>query len=343
MIRAFVRRYGFPAALLLAACAGCTIEMGNTPEEEPYTPVLTPGTAGSWDEKNVADPCVLHDPHTGTYTMYYSGCNTQETYCIGYAVSSDGISWTKPDLGHGDNVCLRNGGTGTWNESGVVGPWVLQVGSTYHMWYAGYDSNRTFQVGYASSTDGKAWSPLPSPVLSPSGSIGAFDERGVLGIAVWYEQDTATYHVYYTGMDAEGKLWIAYTSTSTPTLISNAPGPLSQFGPASNTYHVGGLRSPALLYDPADSLLKMWPTAVGAVGSVTYASSSAPDTGWTLRSTPVLTDHSTGFDADSVGLCSVILDPSGTGFRMWYSGWSSEGIAIGYAVSPDGWTWTKYR
>ncbi|MFC1479037.1 hypothetical protein ACFL6F_00420 [Planctomycetota bacterium] len=327
----------------ILAVSSCSLEVGDTKEADPYTPVLKPGPSGDWDERNVVDPCVIYgyDPISASdkYIMYYSGCDNAETYQIGYAISDNGKSWMKPDLGGGDNICLSNGAAVSWSEGGIIGPQVIKVGAAYHMWYTGYDDSNNFQIGYASSPDGVDWTPDALPVLSPTGNAGDFDESHIRGVAVYYDGD---YHVYYTGINSQGYAYIAYITTAVPNSMSNAGASLAQLGPASNTYHSGGLRAPSVLYDSNDTTYKMWPTASASLSSIGYAESSFPGSGWLITTSPVLTAHSTGFDAIQVALCCVIKHPLSSGFLMWYSGWSSDGVSIGYASSSNGYTWDKY-
>nr|MDO8134773.1 hypothetical protein [Candidatus Njordarchaeum guaymaensis] len=91
-------------------------------------PVLSPGPLGVWDDENVADPCVIRD--ASTYKMWYSGFDGG-SWRIGYATSSDGITWTK----HPGNPVLDLGTSGSWDDAGVSTPWVIKEDSTYMMWY----------------------------------------------------------------------------------------------------------------------------------------------------------------------------------------------------------------
>ena len=208
------------------------------------------------------------------------------------------------------------------------------------MWFTGYDEDMNFQIGYAFSTDGKSWTPNPSPVLSPTGNPGDFDESHVLDVSVLFEG--GTYHVWYTGMDSEGNYAIAYTSTNSPDSLSNASEPLTNLQPMDTPdYLTHGVRAPNTIF--TNDMYMMWPTAYGSRNTITVAQSDSPGTGWDINIAPVLTYHTTGFDVSQVGLCTVIEHPSAEGYEMWYTGWSASGLAIGYADSPDGITWNKYR
>src|SRR5512137_2545662 len=62
--------------------------------KDPGNPTLPIGSPGSWDESITLDPNVYRDAD-GLYKMYYFGWNHLYSSGIGYATSSDGISWTK--------------------------------------------------------------------------------------------------------------------------------------------------------------------------------------------------------------------------------------------------------
>lgn len=54
-------------------------------------PVLEPGPRGSWDERGVADPCVIQQQ--GTFYMFYLGQDRARRQRLGVARSADGKSW----------------------------------------------------------------------------------------------------------------------------------------------------------------------------------------------------------------------------------------------------------
>jgi len=68
--------------------------------------------------------------------MWYGGYNGTN-YQIGYATSSDGISWTK----YGANPVLRLSSSG-WDNAYVRDPSVIkETDGTYKMWYNGYNGH----------------------------------------------------------------------------------------------------------------------------------------------------------------------------------------------------------
>ena len=114
--------------------------------------VLEAGPSGSWDDRAVGGPKILHD---GTqYLMWYSGLNEENNNRqIGYATSPDGINWSK----HLQNPVLTVGEPGSWDENWVWAPEVLFDGSIWKMWYTGSSNVSGYQIGYATSADGIDW------------------------------------------------------------------------------------------------------------------------------------------------------------------------------------------
>ena len=114
-------------------------------------PVFKPATSVSWDNLSVFPATIVFDGTT--YHMWYTGSkerpfNTLSTEPrIGYASSTDGINWMKDP----DNPIMGVGESGMWDDFWVGHPRVIFDGTTYHMWYSGYDGQEV-RIGYASST-----------------------------------------------------------------------------------------------------------------------------------------------------------------------------------------------
>ena len=113
--------------------------------------------------------------------MWYQ-THTDALSDIGYATSTDGISWTKQP----GNPVLSAGPEGAWDGEKVADPNVLFDGTTYHMWYAGNDGSG-WQIGYATSTDGVTWTKSPSNPVLTTGSPGDRDEGNISEPNVLYE------------------------------------------------------------------------------------------------------------------------------------------------------------
>jgi len=92
---------------------------------------LLPGESG------VARPCVVKE--NGIYHMWYSRRIGRKITCtIGYAVSSDGLQWTRKD----DSVGIAASNTG-WDSEMIEYPCVFSFGDQTYMMYNGNKFGRT--------------------------------------------------------------------------------------------------------------------------------------------------------------------------------------------------------
>jgi predicted GH43/DUF377 family glycosyl hydrolase len=150
-------------------------------------PVLAP-TPNSWDAYYTTTPKVIYDG--SVYKMWYSGGTTGSSG-IGYATSTDGVSWSK----HAEPV-LVPGQSSAWDSASVALGSVLWNKTLYMMWYTGNNAT-TFAngaIGLATSKDGVTWTKyLRNPVLSATESDQAY-------IATPYVIRLGlTYDMWYTG------------------------------------------------------------------------------------------------------------------------------------------------
>jgi predicted GH43/DUF377 family glycosyl hydrolase len=185
-------------------------------------PVLTRGS--DWDSSDVLNPSVIR--YRGEYLNYYSGYDGR-TWSTGVAASRDGIQWTKrgkilgPDAGNGSalvvgerilywyqtgnpvqialngNIVLKTGPRGSWDETGVADPYVIERDGEFYLYYLGMDRARRQRLGVARSRDGIVWEKLVSNPILELGSAGAFDEMGLGEPAVW--TSGGSYWMLYTG------------------------------------------------------------------------------------------------------------------------------------------------
>jgi predicted GH43/DUF377 family glycosyl hydrolase len=136
-------------------------------------PVFPSGPAGSWDV-NVDSPYIMWDETISMYRMWYTGWTKGPDIesalipSIGYATSSDGISWNRYE----GNPVLT--GAEDWEKAGVSSPTVLFDGTIWKMWYSGRqiiatDDLHDRGIGLATSTDGIHWTKYEmNPVMLSS-------------------------------------------------------------------------------------------------------------------------------------------------------------------------------
>ena len=109
--------------------------------------ILDLGKAGAFDVACAYQPTVVKE-HDSLYRMWYRGCQATGPFggpskgVIGYAESNDGRVWIKV-FG-----AVLSTGTG-FDSGGLTTPSVFLDGSTWSMYYAGFDVNGQYSSGLA--------------------------------------------------------------------------------------------------------------------------------------------------------------------------------------------------
>lgn len=101
-------------------------------------PILGPGEPGSFDERGVGTRHVLKID--GQYVMFYEGTSNDFYFCIGVAVSDDGIHWRKDEGAQpgGPVFCHSEKGSGRWDAQAVGTPWIVPMDDgSFRMYYVG--------------------------------------------------------------------------------------------------------------------------------------------------------------------------------------------------------------
>jgi predicted GH43/DUF377 family glycosyl hydrolase len=103
----------------------------------------------SW-ERDLNRPVVIEKD--GLYHMWYTG-QAKGHSRIGYAVSSDGINWTRIS-----NAPVLSPGL-PWEKVAVMCPHVIwdDKEKVFKMWYSGGEQYEPDAIGYATSKDGISW------------------------------------------------------------------------------------------------------------------------------------------------------------------------------------------
>jgi predicted GH43/DUF377 family glycosyl hydrolase len=123
--------------------------------------VLDVGGAGAFDSASVKDPVVV-EAGASDYRMLYTGTDADGIERVGYATSTDGISWTKRGVVLNPSETVFED-----DEAGVEPTGMLVDGSTLHVWANGVDrAGRT--VGEHATTA------FPTPVSPQPGVPSAW-------------------------------------------------------------------------------------------------------------------------------------------------------------------------
>ena len=240
---------------------------GITWNKNPSNPVLSVGPSVNWDSGLVTAPNVLYDG--GVYKMWYRGTATPLVLsgAIGYAVSNDGIVWTKPLL----NPVLDVGAPGAWDGTAILGAWVSRINSSYQMWYSGCDAT-TCQIGLATSLDGTTWAKSASNPILTIGSSGSLDAKFAYYPAVIF--DGTKYDMWYAAYRDTPVTFTIHHATSMDGVswIKDQDNPMLSAGPSS----WDSLVVSSMTVIAQSNTYKMWYTGGAVIGTYSLGYATAP-------------------------------------------------------------------
>lgn len=297
--------------------------------KSPASPVLRPGPRDSWDHDGIWSLAVIQDG--ATYKMWYVGLGAEGVWAIGYATSSNGLTWNK----HANNPVLTPGIEGSWDEFRVSDPTVIKNGAMYEIWYQGQNLDKDSAIGHATSPDGTTWTKDTSnPVLS-RGPSGSWDGESVQAPSV--VKRSTTYEMWYMGYDADGQAAIGRAYSLDGRLWTHQPfDPVLELG-GPGTWDENSVSTLSVLYDTAAGQYQMWYGASGSEAqTIGYAFSVDGLTWRKYADNPVLRPGLEG-SWDGAGVFNPAVIQEGTTYNMWYTGFGLDNYTIGKAsASPGG-------
>ncbi len=111
-------------------------------------PVLSGTSVGEWDYNYVSRATIIKNADDD-YEMWYSGGIGAMNHGIGYATSSDGITWTRDPI----PIFHKTDGGADWRNSRTYTPMVIKDGCSYKMWFTGKDmAEGDYSIGYATAS-----------------------------------------------------------------------------------------------------------------------------------------------------------------------------------------------
>ena len=297
-------------SLTMMATASAALPTGMSWVKDAGNPVAPAGLCGV---AAPSDPAVVVES-TDNYKMYFTthpGTNGAQIYLA--TTTDGGQSWT---CENGGSPVLPVGASGAWDAVRVVNPAVIKDGSDYKMWYTGRDAAGHNQIGYATSSDGVAWTKYGSNPVLPVGLGTAWDSQLVRDPAV-VKDGSGTYHMWYSGTANWPYFAIGHATSSDGgvTWTKDASNPV--LTPTSGSWDAIETYAPSVVMN--GSAFEMFYSGNAGNRWLTGHATSDNGTAWTKDANAFLSPSVTGWDnGDSTDYVAGVLD--GSTWKVFYSG-----------------------
>jgi len=267
--------------------------------------------------------------------------------------------------GYEGNPVLVPGEPGSWDDMYVINAFEIKDEGTVYLFYTAYSQKGTRSLGVATSTDGKHFIKFESNPILVGDKMG-FDAFGVAQAHILRED--SLWVLYYNGREIAGFSSGPFIGRATSKSLK---GPwIRREYPVLTTGRRGEWDSDFVYLGPVlktnDGTYKMYYAAgddlISQYNFYIGLATSSDGIHWKKYNDPTTVDHPfadsdpvlmTGkpgeWDDGSVLTGTILEHPYG--FEMYYAGakiFKSPGEvnqveSIGYASSPDGIHWKKYR
>ena len=273
---------------------------------------------------------------------------------------------TTPFIPYAANPILERGDADAWDgiEGMVFAPHVLQVNSTYYMFYSGADNpkGRPAAIGFATSQDGLEWTKYEqNPIIEPDGD--GYDSM-CISVAVPMVEEDGTWVLYYAANSmpcyGPGRYIGRATAPAPEGPWTRSTNPILESGDIGEwdegfimPHSVVAIDDGYLMYYSGGSdFLVPLPRRIGLATSPDGINWTKCDNPATIEapcteSDPISQINTNG-QVEPLDAWSVDVNRNENGFEMFFSSTCPEMVSdncpafLAYATSQDGIHWTTY-
>src|SRR2546426_6464552 len=225
----------------------------------------------------------------------------------------------------------------SYDSAGALNQFVMKDGTTYRMWYRGFDGSR-YRILYAPSADGVSWTKqgVAIDVLVPPYNFDAVSSQVVM-------KGASTYEMWFGGTFFSGPFGISgriYYATSADATSWTIVGVALAEG-AVGSWDGGSVSFPTVVKNANGTYWMYysgWDGSPAGTGRLGLATSTTGITFTKFSGNPILDLGSTGTWEDR-GLNMPFVETAPPRL-LWYSASGTVNRA-GYATSSNGLSWSK--
>jgi len=239
-------------------------------------------------------------------------------------LSLDPTAWSKV----GSSPVLDVGSPGSWDQTTLTSVSAVLDGGTFKMWYSGC-SGITCRIGYATSTDGRAWTKYAgNPILAGTYGWDAIIQNPSVikdgtGFQMWFSANDLNEIRIGHATSTDGISWV---EQSTPVLTAT-PG----------TWDQAAVSTPVVIREGAS--YTMWYSGHSGDYAYRIGRAASPDgANWTEYAGNPIMSPAYAWEESRVHPMQVLTGPSG--YELFYYA-AFNYVQIGHAVSTDGIAWNR--
>ena len=314
------------------------------PPSEAATKIFSSNLYTNWEAFHIMYPFAMYDDIAGDYKMWYTGaafgqiCGSNwDQWATGIAMSGDGETWERRKFDYEPVLYAHK-----FYEGDVVDPAtfsnifdsifafgvsVIRDGSTYKMWYTGWNGDSehigggitrklNYRIGYATSPDGINWTKYSGNPILGLGSTGAMDVKGAG--QPYVRKEGSNYRMWYEGLDASGVGRILYATSSDGINWTKQGTVLSPGG--SGALDEKGVRNPVVV--TRNGQYELWYTGEKAASPYSHAMRATSSNGgltWSKVSGEVELHPDDPLDGnEKMHVDSVIVNNSDNSCRVFF-------------------------
>lgn len=240
------------------------------------------------------------------FKLWYNNLFPNAVTNIGYAESSNGISWQNV-INH---PVLQPGNFGAWDDHSVQVGAIIIEDSIYKMYYTGMrDPYDYWHIGYATSENGISWTKHNTPVLLGNSIEPRLHIDAVIKV-------NNTYYMYYSILNPNSQQYYKIGLATSPDGINWTRNPSNPVLTFSQSWEGNGVYFPSVIFESNSFKMVYMNHSSNAFGMAT----SSDGINWTKNSSnPFFTKEDTNNNwANSISYPNFIKLENE--YRIYYTG-----------------------